>query len=95
MEGVIKLKRLGEDELLRIYESRHWLYNLNLVQSASKDRLGREEKEDLLNWGESLCWAEMNQAIGYLHALLVRMTIGVKFLFKHCFSRSMRTALSK
>lgn len=55
MEGVIKLKRLGEDELLRIYESRHWLYNPNLVQSASKDRLGREEKEDLLNWGESLC----------------------------------------
>lgn len=41
MEGVIKLKRLGEDELLRIYESRHWLYNPNPVHSASKDRLGR------------------------------------------------------
>lgn len=34
-EGVIKLKRLGEDELLRIQESRHWLYNSNPVQSAS------------------------------------------------------------
>lgn len=34
-EGVIKLKRLGEDELLRIHESRHGLYNSNPVQSAS------------------------------------------------------------
>lgn len=48
MEGVIKLKRLGEDELLRIYESRHWLYNPNPVHSASKDGLGREGGEDLL-----------------------------------------------
>ncbi len=39
MEGVIKLKRLGEDELLRIHESRHWLYNPNPVHSASKDGL--------------------------------------------------------
>lgn len=43
MEGVIKLKRLGEDELLRIYESRHWLYNPNPVHSASRDKAG---------WGE-------------------------------------------
>lgn len=34
-EGVIKLKRLGEDELPRSQESRHWLYNSNPVQSAS------------------------------------------------------------
>lgn len=40
MEGVIKLKRLGEDELLRIYERRQWLYNPNPVHSASKDWLG-------------------------------------------------------
>lgn len=55
MEGVIKLKRLGEDELLRIYGSRHWLYNPNPVHSASKDRLGGREEEDLLDWSESLC----------------------------------------
>lgn len=39
-EGVIKLKRLGEDELLRIYESRHWLHKANPVLSAFKGALG-------------------------------------------------------
>lgn len=40
MEGVIKLKRLGEDELLRIYENRHWLHKANPVHSAFKGALG-------------------------------------------------------
>lgn len=39
-EGVIKLKRLGEDELLRIYESRHWLHKANPAHSAFKGALG-------------------------------------------------------
>lgn len=55
MASAIKLKRLGEDELLRIYESRHWLYNPNPVHSASKDGLGGREKNDLLKMGESFC----------------------------------------
>lgn len=40
LQGAIKPKRLGEDELLRIYENRHLLYNSNPVQSASKEKLG-------------------------------------------------------
>ena len=47
MECVIKLKRLGEDELLRIYGSRHWLYNSNPVHSASKDGLGGGDVEGI------------------------------------------------
>lgn len=91
MEGVIKLKRLGEDELLRIYRSRHWLYNPNPVHSTSKDRLGGRR------WG--IYWTgvnlfvktKTNAAIGYLHTLSVQMTMGVKFLFILCFSRSTRS----
>lgn len=52
-EGVIKLKRLGEDEPLRIYENRHWLYNPNPVHSASRSGLGGSSRR-MEKWGESL-----------------------------------------
>lgn len=65
MQGVIKLKRLGEDELLRIYESRHWLHKPNPVHSAFKDMLGRAGKADPPKWGESLWldWYELAQMV--------------------------------
>lgn len=48
--GVIKLKRLGEEELQRIYDRRHWLHNPNPVQSAPKERLAVR----MQNWVECM-----------------------------------------
>ena len=89
MEGVIKLKRLGEDELLRTYESRQGLYNPNPVHSASKDRqAGRRRR--IYRTGVNPCvWTKMNQAIGFC------MTIDVRFLFNHCFCRLLHRLLHR
>lgn len=55
-EGVIKLKRLGEDELLRIYESRHWLHKANPAHSAFKGALGgKGTRRTRWSGGEALC----------------------------------------
>lgn len=55
-EGVIKLKRLGEDELLRIYESRHWLHKANPAHSAFKGALGgKGTRRTHWSGGEALC----------------------------------------
>lgn len=90
-EGVIKLKRLGEDELLRIYENRHRLYNPNPVRSASKRQTGREEKEDggagwflvfRLKWTRRV-------------VIFIRMKMGVVFLLFSMSIMISQTAVSE
>lgn len=90
-EGVIKLKRLGEDELLRIYENRHRLYNPNPVRSASKRQTGREEREDggagwtlvfRLKWTRRV-------------VIFIRMKMHVEFLLFSMSIMTSQTALSE
>lgn len=90
MEGAIKLKRLGEDELLRIHDNRHWLYNPNPVKSASKDRLGWKRGR-MQRTGVNPCvQTAKNQVIDYLHELSVQMTVGAEYCFTDYFSMSVR-----
>lgn len=68
MEGVIKLKRLGEDELLRIYESRHWLRNPNPGHSASTHTLvGRTRRICWTGANPGLDWNEPEQLVICMH----------------------------
>lgn len=85
MEGVIKLKRLGEDELLRIYESRHWLRKANPVHSAFKGALGGKGRGGR-RWsgGESLCldWYKPAQTVISMFGSLGWQNENVGFVFQ-------------